>query len=242
MSSKEKNLSILSHFSEMRTRLIRSVIVLVITAIVSFVFYDKLFEILLFPAPEGIVLQAVKLTEMMGATMRVSLFAGIILAVPYFTWELIMFVSPALTSREKKYVYITLPWIAVMFAGGVAFAYFVLVPRIVGFLLGWGTEYVQVQPLFSDYVNIVTRLLLVCGLVFELPVLTTFLSRLGVLKPHWLSSRRKHAIVISFILAAIITPTIDPINQCLIAAPLIVLYELSIWLSKLVYRKKKPQE
>jgi sec-independent protein translocase protein TatC len=242
MSTKEKNLSFLGHFSELRRRLIRSVVVLVITAVLSFIFYDKLFQLLIYPAPDGIVLQAVKMTEMMGTTMRVALVSGIILAVPYFTYELIMFVSPALTSKEKKYVYVILPWIALMFAAGVAFAYFILIPRMISFLMGWGADLVTVQPMFSDYINVVTRLLLVSGLVFELPVLTTFLSRLGILKPQWLASRRKPAIIVAFILAAIITPTIDPINQCLVAAPLILLYELSIWLSKLVYRKKQTAE
>ena len=238
MSSKEKKLSVLGHFGELRKRLIRSIIVLVITAIISFVFYEEIFEILIYPAPEGISLQAIKMTEMLGSTMRVALICGVILAMPYLTYELIMFVSPALTRREKRYVYIVLPWIALMFCAGVVFAYFILIPRITGFLIGWGSNIVSVQPMFSDYINVVTRLLLVVGLVFEMPVLTTFLSRIGVIKPKWLSDRRKPAIIISFILAAIITPTIDPINQCLVALPLILLYEMSIWLSKLVYKRK----
>jgi len=239
MSDKEKHLSILGHFNELRMRLIRCTVVLIITVIIAFVFNKQLIEILIYPAPADITLQAVRLTEMLGTSMRVSLFAGIILAMPYFTFELIMFVSPALTGREKKYVYIVLPWIALMFAGGVAFSYFILTPRMIDFLLKWGSDIVTVQPMLSDYINIVTRLLLVTGLVFELPVLTTFLSRIGIIKPKWLSSKRKHAIIISFILAAIITPTIDPVNQCLVAAVLIILYEMSIWLSFLVYRKKK---
>jgi len=238
MSSNEKKLSVLGHFGELRKRLIRSIIVLAITAIISFVFYEQIFDILIYPAPEGINLQAIKMTEMLGATMRVALICGIILAMPYLTYELVMFISPALTRREKRYVYLVLPWIALMFAAGVVFAYFILIPRITGFLIGWGSNIVAVQPMFSDYINVVTRLLLVVGLVFELPVLTTFLSRIGVIKPKWLADKRKPAIIISFILAAIITPTIDPINQCLVAVPLILLYEMSIWLSKLVYKRK----
>ncbi len=239
MSDNEKTLSVLGHFGELRKRLIRSVIVLVITVIIAFVFYQQIFQILIYPAPEGITLQAVKMTEMLGTTMRVALISGIILAIPYLTYEFIMFLSPALTRREKKYVYLILPWIALMFAGGVVFAYYILIPRITGFLIGWGSNLVTVvQPMFSDYINVVTRLLLVVGLVFELPVLTTFLSRIGIIKPQWLASKRKPAVIIAFILAAIITPTIDPINQCLVALPLILLYEMSIWLSKLVYKRK----
>ena len=238
MSRNEKKLTLLGHFGELRKRLIRSIIVLAITAIISFVFYEQIFDILIYPAPEGINLQAIKMTEMLGTTMRVALICGIILAMPYLTYELIMFVSPALTRREKRYVYLVLPWVAMMFAAGVVFAYFILIPRITGFLISWGSNIVAIQPMFSDYINVVTRLLLVVGLVFEMPVLTTFLSRIGVIKPKWLADKRKPAIIISFILAAIITPTIDPINQCLVAIPLILLYEMSIWLSRLVYKRK----
>ncbi|MFC1988521.1 twin-arginine translocase subunit TatC [Chloroflexota bacterium] len=126
-----------------------------------------------------------------------------------------------------------------MFAAGVAFAYFIIIPRITGFLISWGSDIATIQPMFSDYINIVTRLLLVVGLVFEIPVLTTFLARIGVIKPNWLADRRKPAIIVAFILAGIITPTIDPINQSLIAIPLLALYEMSIWLAKLVYKRRK---
>ncbi|MBN2075697.1 MAG: twin-arginine translocase subunit TatC [Dehalococcoidales bacterium] len=242
MSDSDNNLSILGHFSEMRKRLIRSVVVLVIMIIVAFVFWERLIEILLYPAPEGITLQAIKMTEMFGTTMRISLVAGAILAMPYLTYELLMFVSPALTRSERKYVYIALPWIALMFIGGVVFAYFIMIPSITNFLLSWGADLVTPQPMFSDYVNIVTRMLLVSGLVFELPVLITFLARIGIVKPQWLASKWRGAIIISFILAAIITPTPDPINQSIVAGVLIFLYGLSLLLAKLVYRKKKTEE
>ncbi len=242
MGTDEKKLSVLGHLGELRKRLIRSLIVLIVTSILSFIFYRQIFDILIYPAPDGINLQAIKVTEMLGTTMRVALICGIILAIPYLTYELIMFVAPALTRREKMYVYIILPWIALMFAGGVVFAYFILIPKMLGFLINWGSDIVTVQPMFSDYINIVTRLLLVVGLIFEMPVLTTFLSRIGVIKPKWLASKRKPAIIICFIVAAIITPTIDPINQCLVAMPLIVLYEMSIWLSRLVYKRKAGAE
>ncbi len=238
MSTEANKLSVLGHIGELRNRLVRSVIVVAVTIMISFAFYQQLFQVLLVPAPPGISLQAIKMTEMIGATMRVVLISGFILAMPYLTYELIMFVSPGLTRQEKKYVYLILPWIALMFAAGVAFAYFVLVPRITGFLISWGSDIVSIQPTFSDYVNVVTRLLLAVGLVFEMPVVTTFLARIGIIKPNWLSDRRKPAIIVAFILAAMITPTIDPINQTIIAVPLIGLYEMSIWLAKLAYKRK----
>ncbi len=238
MSSEENRLSMLGHIGELRKRLIRSVAVIVVAAIVCFIFREQIINLLIAPAPEGIELQAIEMTEMLGTIMRVSLFAAILLAMPYLTYELIMFVSPALTRREKIYVLLVLPWIALMFIGGVLFAYYILVPRVTSFLLTFGSEIAPTVPRIKDYINVVTRLMLAVGLVFEMPVVTTFLARIGVLKYHWLARKRREAIIVSFILAAIITPTIDPINQSLVALPLVVLYEMSIWLAKLVQRKE----
>jgi sec-independent protein translocase protein TatC len=238
--SSDRKLTILGHLAELRRRLIRSAIVVLITVVISFIFYEWILNILIAPAPMDIQLQAIEMTEMLSITMRIAIVCGIILASPYLTYELIMFVSPALTRKEKRYVYLVLPWIALMFAAGVAFSYFVLIPRMTYFLLTWGSNIVEVVPKIGSYINLVTRLLLAVGLVFEMPVLTTFLARIGVLKPKWLADRRKGAIIFAFILAAIITPTIDPINQCIVAIPLILLYELSIWLAKLVQPKAAP--
>ena len=236
--SDDKKLSILGHIKELRRRLIRSIIVVAVTSLVSFIFHEQIFDLLIFPAPQGIQLQAIEMTEMIGTIMRVCLVSGIILAMPYLTYELIMFVSPALTRKERRYVYLILPWITLMFAGGVAFGYFILVPRVTEFLLTFGKDIATIQPRIGNYISIVTRLLLVVGLVFELPILTTFLARIGIIKAKWLADKRRVAVILAFILAAIITPTIDPINQALVAAPLIVLYEMSIWLAKLVQRKR----
>jgi sec-independent protein translocase protein TatC len=237
MSSDERKLSVLGHLSELRKLLVRSIIAVTITAIVSFVFYEQIFDILIRPA-QDINLVFIEMTEMIGTIMRVCLVSGIILAMPYLTYELIMFVSPALPRKEKKYIFLVLPWIVLMFVSGVVFAYFILAPRIIGFLITFGSDIATHQIKIVNYISIMTRLLVAVGLVFEMPVLTTFLSRLGVISPRWLSEKRKTAVILSFILAAIITPTIDPINQSLVAAPLIVLYEMSIWLAKLVYRKE----
>jgi len=149
-----------------------------------------------------------------------------------------MFVSPALSRKEKKYVYLMLPWITLMFAGGIAFAYFILVPPATKFLISFGSDIATPQIKIGNYISIVTRLLLAIGAVFETPVVILFLSRLGVITPRWLSRKRRHAIVAAFILAAIITPTFDPVNQSLVAGPLIVLFEMSIWLAKLAQRRK----
>ena len=235
--SDDKKLTVLGHLLELRTRLIKSVIAIAVASVVAFIFYDWIFYILKLPA-EGINLVYIEMTEMIGTIMKVCLATGIILAMPYLVYHGIMFVSPALTPKEKKYVYLILPWIALMFLGGVAFGYFILVPPATRFLISFGADIATPEIRVGNYVAIVTRLLLAVGFVFEMPVITTFLARLGVLKPKWLSDRRRTAIIFAFILAAIITPTFDPINQSLVAVPLIVLYEMSIWLAKLVQRKE----
>ncbi len=254
--SDEKRLTFLGHLAELRTRLTRSVIVIAITTILSFVFARQIFDILTYKSPfvkeifaflayrfqlltpPDVNLVFIEMTEMIGTIMRVCLVSGIILAMPYLTYELIMFVSPALTRQEKRYVYLGLPWIALMFAAGVIFTYFILLPPAMKILTTFGSDIATPQIRIGNYISIVTRLLLVVGLVFEMPVVITFLSRFGVITPKWLSDKRKAAIIIAFILAAIITPTFDPINQSLVAVPLVLLYEMSIWLAKLVYRKK----
>ena len=239
--SQDKRLTVLGHLAELRQRLIRSVIAVAITSILAFIFRDQILKILISPAPENIELIYIEMTEMIGTYMRVSLASGIILAMPYLTYHLVMFVSPALTSKEKRRVYLILPWVALMFAAGVAFGYFILVPPATKFLITFGSEIATPQIKIGNYISIVTRLLLGVGLVFELPVISTFLARLGIITPKWLSDKRKLAIIFAFILAAIITPTIDPVNQCLVAVPLIILYEMSIWLAKLVQKKEKEE-
>jgi sec-independent protein translocase protein TatC len=234
--SNGKKLTILGHLSELRHRLIKCVIAVAVTTVISFVFASQIFHILILPT-EGINLIYIEMTEMVSTYMKVCLTSGIILAMPYLIYQFLMFVSPALTYKEKKYVYLILPWIALMFIGGVVFGYFVLIPPAMKFLISFGSDIATPQIRIGNYISVVTRLLLAIGFVFELPVVTTFLSRLGVITPKWLADKRKPAIILAFLLAAILTPTVDPINQSLVAVPLIILYEVSIWLAKLVQRK-----
>ena len=235
--SNDRKLAIVGHLAELRQRLIKVVIAILITTTISFVFAKQIFNILILPA-EGINLIYIEMTEMIGTYMGVCLISGIILAMPYLVYQLIMFVSPALTRKEKKYVYLILPWIALMFAGGVVFGYYILIPPAIKFLITFGSDIATPQIKIGNYISIVSRLLLAIGLVFQMPVITTFLARLGIITSKWLSSKRKFAIIFAFILAAIITPTFDPLNQTLVAAPIIVLYEMSIGLAKLVQRER----
>ena len=236
MSNAAKS-TLLRHISELRNRLIKCLIAVLITSVISFVFAEHIFHVLILPTKE-INLIYIEMTEMLGTYMKVSLAGGIILAAPFLTYQFLAFVLPALSPKEKKYILLVLPWATLMFIGGVAFSYFVLIPPAANFLTTFGSEIATPQIKIGNYVAVVTRLLLAVGFVFEIPLVTTFLARMGVISPKWLADKRKVAIIFAFILAAIITPTIDPINQSLIAVPIIALYEMSIWLAKLAHRRR----
>ncbi len=235
---KSEKMTLLGHLAELRGRLLKSVIVVVATSTLTFIFADTIFKILVLPAG-GAEFIFVDVTEMLGVYVKVCLTVGIMIAMPYLLYQLLMFITPALTPKERKLVLVALPMTLFMFAAGVAFSFFILLPPALNFLTTFGTEIATPQIRISSYVTVATRLMLATGIVFELPVISTFLVRLGIISPEWLAGKRKFAFIMSFVLAAIITPTFDPVNQSLVAAPLVVLYEISIWLAKLV-RKSNP--
>jgi sec-independent protein translocase protein TatC len=237
MSDGEQKYTLLGHLRELRRRLVSSAIAVAIGVILCFVFRDWIFYFLLLPTA-GETLIAIEYTENISTIMLVSFVGGIILAMPVIVYQGIMFVAPALTRQEKKWVLIIIPWIFLMFLGGVAFGYFMLAPWTIWFLSNFGSNIAEMDPRISSYVGFLTKLLLLCGLVFEMPVIATFLARIGILKPEWLSRKRSIAIILAFVAAAVITPP-DPITQVLLAIPLILLYEMSILLAKIVYRQRQ---
>lgn len=235
--SQEEKTTLLGHLRELRQRLLKGAIAVLTTTTISFFFAEQIFDFLKVPAGD-IELVFINMTEGLGTYMKVCLGSGIIVAMPYLVYQFLMFVLPALTPRERKMVYFILPWITLMFAGGVAFGYFVLIPPATNFLLNFSAEIAEPQIRVGNYVAFVTRLLISIGLVFETPVVTTFLARLGIISSEWLAKRRRLAIIFAFVLAALITPTFDPVNQSLVAVPIIVLYEMSVWLARLLGKKR----
>ena len=233
----DNNKGISFHLEELRRRLIICLVALAAGIIIAFAFADQIFRVLILPAG-AINLIFVEVTEMLGAYMQVCLIGGIIIAMPVLVYELIVFIAPALTPMEKKYVLIAVPFIVIMFIGGVLFGYFVLIPPAMQFLLSLGSGIAAPQIRISNYISLVARLLLAIGLVFETPVITTMLARLGIVSSRWLLAQWKWAVIIAFILGGLITPTIDPVNQTLVALPLIILYLLSILLARMVEKRK----
>lgn len=234
----EAKMPMMRHLKEMKSRVAKSVIVMVITTGLAFAFGEQLLELLKAPAPSDIKLIAIELTENLIVFLKVSLAGGFVLAMPFLVYQLFAFVSPALTSKEKSYIYRIMPFIAIMFFTGVAFAYFVALPPALNFLTTFMADQAEPQIRINDYVNVVTRMIIAVGLVFETPVIIMFLARMGIVTPQWLARKRRLWIVLAFVLAAFITPTIDPIVQTIIALPLILLLELSIILARIVYKDR----
>ena len=230
---------IMVHLKEMRDRLIKSVIAVVVTTAIAFYFAEDIVGILKGPAGD-IELIAIEMIENLSVFFKVSLAGGVVLAMPILVYQLFAFVVPALTSKEKRYIFTMLPFIVFMFLAGIAFAYWVALPPALRFLTDFFTEQAETQIRISNYISFVTRLILGLGLVFETPVIIMFLARIGVVSPQWLASKRKIWVVLAFVIAAIVTPTPDPGNQLIVAIPLILLLELSIFLSRFVYKKRTP--
>ena len=229
---------IMSHLRELRDRIFRSAIAIVIGTAIAFIFCPQIIEFLKAPAGD-IELQAIELVENIAVFFKVALAGGIVIAMPYLVYQGIAYIAPALTPSEKRNVYRILPAVTIMFLGGVAFAYYVALPPALNFLQNFMANVAEPQIRISNYINIVTRLIVSVGIVFETPIIIMLMARMGLISPQWLARRRRLWIVLSFIIAALITPTFDPINQTIIAIPLIILLELSIILARFVYKKRE---
>ncbi len=233
-----KKLTFMGHLEELRQRLIKAIVAVIVCIIPSFVFYQQIFAIITRPAGH-INLIYTEMTEMIGTIMRVSLYCGLALAMPMIVYQIVRFIAPALTRSEKRALYMILPGIFLSFLSGVCFGYFIAVPPAVRFLLTFGQSIATPQIKVGNYVSLVTTLLFALGVIFETPLVVFFLAKIRVVTPKMLSDRRKYAVLGAFIIAAMVTPTFDPLNQSIIALPIIVLFELSIWLAKLATRGGK---
>lgn len=227
----------MGHLRELRSCLLRSVVALLVALAISFFLANKVFYILMQPVP-GLELIYTEVTEMLGTYIKVSLYSAFILALPFIVYQAVIFVRPALTRKEKSYLYIMLPSVFLLFTAGAVFAYLVLLPPALKFLLTFGGDIAAPMIRVENYISVLTKLIFWIGMCFEIPLVMFFLTKIGVLKPEWLSKYRRIAYILAFVLGAIITPTFDPLNQSLVAIPVILLYEFGILLSKLARRKK----
>ena len=259
----EKEMSFLEHLEVLRWHLIRSALAIVILAVTAFIFNDFIFNtIILAPKSPSFITNDllcrlgayfqmeslcinskpfqvinINMAGQFSTHIMVSMIAGLIVAFPYIFWEIWSFIKPALHSNEKKHARGTVFFSSVLFLIGVLFGYYVIVPLSVHFL---GSYTVSNQVLnqinLSSYISTVSSVVLASGVVFELPIVIFFLTKAGLVSPSFLKKYRKHALVVILIIAAIITPP-DVFSQILVSLPLIMLYEVSIVISKRVSAK-----
>jgi sec-independent protein translocase protein TatC len=230
--------TILSHLEELRWRLLKMSIAVLVGAIVAFVFADPLRSILeepFFSAAPGNTFQALKPGEEWGVLMRISLFGGLILAAPVVLYQLWAFINPALTGTERKWAIPTVAALVVLFLGGVFFGYFVL-PRGLSFLLGIFPD-VQNDLLIGDYYSFVLRFLLAFGLAFLYPVFLFAAAAAGLISSRQMALGRRWAVLLVVVGAALITPTGDILNLLILAIPLYLMYEITYWLVRLILKK-----
>ena len=230
-TERDKELSLVQHLTEFRDRLMVASIAVLITTALSFVFTTQIIKLLLLPSGVDRLL-ALSPTESFTTYFRVALFSGIALAMPVILYEIYAYIDPALYPGERRFVRIIGLPVLGLFVGGMAFCYFVLLPRAIPFLINFGGEVIDNQLRAADYLSFVTTFILGMGIVFEVPVIIWALVRVGVVQRNWLAKQRRYVFLLSFVAAAILTPTPDPFNQTLVAIPMYLLYETGLFLAR----------
>ncbi|MCB0712158.1 MAG: twin-arginine translocase subunit TatC [Ignavibacteriae bacterium] len=231
------------HLEELRWRIIKSLIALAVSGIACGVFYEEIWQFLLSPANQSnppIEFQNLVMFGQVTLTIQVCLLAGLIIAIPFILWQFWAFIKPGLYQKEQKYVGGLVVATIFCFLAGVAFAYFTMIPGMLEFAQGFQVaKQIRNDFTIEAYFSFVLGLILATGAVFEMPVLSWSLSRIGILTPEFMKTYRRHSIIVLLIVAAIVTPTPDPVNQIMMAVPLYLLYELSILVSRIATRQRK---
>ena len=235
----EKEMTFLEHLEELRWRIIYAIIGLLLGTIICWVFIDFLVDVILLkPAiNSGAKLQNLRPFGQLFLYFQVAIMGGIVLSLPNIFWQFWKFIAPALKRSERKYIAWIVIFSSLCFLSGIVFAYYVMLPLSLKFAAEFGSEVIENQFAIDEYMSIIISVMLASGFVFELPMISFFLTKLGILTPVFMRKYRRHAIVIILVLAAFLTPGADPVSQLVLAVPLVVLYEISILISKLSQKK-----
>jgi len=235
----EDEMSFLEHLEELRWRILYALIGIVLGAIVAWIFIDYLINfILLIPARDaGITLQNLRPFGQLFLYFQIAILIGFVISIPNIFYQLWKFISPALRQKERKYITGIVIFSSLCFFTGIVFAYFGLLPFTLKFAVSFGTPEIENNFAVSEYFSIILSVMIAAGVVFELPMLSFFLSKIGIVNPKLMRKYRRHSIIVILILAAILTPTVDPVGQVMLAVPLVFLYEISIFISKIAHRK-----
>jgi len=234
-------MTLLEHLKELRNRVIICALVLIIGCAVSFYFWETILGWMLAPGREqlpGLKLNSFSPTDRITAIFKIGLYGGVAIASPVWVYELLAFIVPGLTPREKKMLLPGILGVVAFLLAGMAFAYWVILPQSLGFLLNYGSSQIDNQQGIPGYVSFVTRIVFWVGVAFEMPMVLALAAKFGLVRAKQLLGFWRYAILIIFIASAIITPTPDPFNQTLVAAPLFFLYFVGILLAKLLQPRR----
>ena len=233
------------HIADLRKRLVISAITVIVMFFVCFSYYEPILNWMMVPVeaalPKNSQMVAVEIQETFFTALQVAFFSAFIISLPVIFWQMWLFFAPGLYDHEKKLV---IPFVlsgTIMFLIGAAFAYYVVVPIGFDFLIAFGNSVVSVLPSIGKYVGFFTKLLIGFGIAFELPVITFFLAKIGLVDDKMLKDFFRYAVVLIFIVAALLTPP-DVISQILMAAPLLILYGVSIYIAKIFNPAPKEEE
>jgi sec-independent protein translocase protein TatC len=224
------------HLNALRKHLLRSVAVFLIATMVAFAFNEYILEFMTRPVGGIEDVIAIDVTEPLATVMKTSLLVGFALALPYIAFELYLFIAPGISPRARVWGLLSIPAVLILFITGMAFAYFIMLPAAIPFLLSIGGVTAQIR--LSSIVSFVTRVLFWIGLSFEFPLVIFILASLGIVNARMLAVNWRIAIVIIAVVAALVTPTIDPVNMAIVMGPLILLYFLGIGLASLAQRRR----
>ncbi len=230
----EGSAPLLNHLNELRMRVFKAFLALIVATGISFAFSEQIIEYMAMPIGGIAKLVSIELTENIAIFMKVSLLGGFVLGMPFVVYQIIRFVTPGLNRRERVWLIIMVPFATILFAGGVAFTWFVMLPTAIPFLAGFMGITTQVRP--ENYFEFVTRIMFWIGICFEMPLIIMFLAKLKFVTAKQLVAGWRYAIVVMAIVAAAVTPTVDPVNMGLVMAPLMGLYVISIVLAAIVGR------
>ncbi|MBN1400573.1 MAG: twin-arginine translocase subunit TatC [Anaerolineae bacterium] len=234
--SHDVEMSIWEHLDELRSRMVKAAIALVICTAISVVFTSRALEILVSPLDN--IPQTIRPTESFIVYFRIALIGGVTLAMPVIVYQVIRFMLPGMLPHEKKYLYYLLPGVTVCFASGVTFAALIMLPAAINFMQSFLNTTIENRWTLDNYIAFVTRVLFWMGMVFQTPLLVFFLAKLHVVTAKQLARYRKYAVLVIAVIAALVTPTPDPINMAIVMLPLYLLYEVGILLARFAVRSR----